>query len=63
MKLDARELGAVLAGLRAIQTMQTMFNRGLPPPLLDIMNDGGSFEPLTSEEIDTLCDRLNSGED
>jgi hypothetical protein len=55
-RLDDRELGAVLAGLR---TLQAGIENGLTEGVQDVMTDGGTVEPLDVEEIDDLCVRLN----
>jgi hypothetical protein len=57
-ELTARELATVLAALRHWQT-------ALPESAgvyEDIATDGCSLEPLTVDEIDELCMRLNFGE-
>lgn len=53
--LDARELGAVLAGLRTWQAMSD----GAPDGIADIADGCGEFEPLDADEIDALCERIN----
>lgn len=50
----ARELATVLAALRARQAPHTAAETD------DIATDGGRFKPLTVEEIDELCERLNT---
>ncbi len=60
-QLSDRELATVLAGLRYWQRhgarqMLTSGNRLLED---DIATSGGTLQPLTVEEIDALCDRLN----
>ncbi|CAM4193970.1 hypothetical protein NOLU111490_12290 [Novosphingobium lubricantis] len=55
LAVDDRELATVLAALRGHQ------RRTCPPDLLDIATNGGRYVPLTSEEIDGLCERLNCG--
>jgi hypothetical protein len=54
MNLDKRELGTVLAALRAWQGGQH-----LDQDLLAIASDEGTMHRLTDEEIDTLAERLN----
>ena len=56
--LDRRELAAVLAGLRLVQRE---LPRGayLPQGVHDIFDDGGTIEPLSVDEIDTLAETLN----
>lgn len=57
MDLNDRQLGAVLAGLRLLQAhaMDGYEN----PHILDVFTNGESFEPLSPDEIDDLCDALN----
>lgn len=53
--LDGRELATVLAALRHYQRWHRdddEFN--------EIATNCGTLEPLTAEEIDALCERLNS---
>jgi hypothetical protein len=57
-ELTARELATVLAALRHWQ-------KALPESAEvyeDIATDDGRLEPLTVDEIDELCMRLNFGE-
>lgn len=51
--LDARQLAAVLAGLRALQS-------GSTAGVWSVASDDGSFEPLSPQEIDDLAERLNT---
>ncbi len=59
--LGARELAAVLAGLRLFQLqgddapMAELSDQGIDV----IATDTGQFEALTAAEIDALCERLN----
>ena len=60
MKLDVREMATVLAALR--QWQQILL--GSEPEaewMEDIASAGGTVTPLTSEEIDGLCLKLNVG--
>ncbi len=52
--LDDRELGHVLAALRLYQRVI-----GHSADLDDIATDAGTHEPLSPDEIDELCERLN----
>jgi hypothetical protein len=53
IKIDNRELAAVLAGLR-------LFQSRVPNVWIDeIATVGRTVEPLSSAEIDDLCARLN----
>lgn len=62
-ELPPRELATVLAGLRLWQSGMLDINGpvviGPTDLLFEIADDGGDVEPLTSSEIDTLCERLN----
>ena len=57
MTLSARELGTVLAALRYWQNRDPYWSEGLL--VNSIATDDGSFEPLSAEEIDELCERIN----
>jgi hypothetical protein len=57
--LTNRELGTVLAALRTYQEADIEAAGDLPEHILDIATDGDSFERLTHDEIDDLCERLN----
>lgn len=56
--LDNREFAAVLAGLRLVQA-ELPRSEFLPQGVHDIFDDGETLTPLTEDEIDTLCERLN----
>lgn len=57
MRLDSRENSTVLAALRWWQA-------SVCPSwdAMEIASDGGNIEPLTADEIDALCERINSEE-
>lgn len=57
---DVREQGTVLAALRHYQEF---LRNGEPtvPGLLDISSLGGSVTPLTTREIEELCEKSNFG--
>lgn len=65
-KLDARELGAVLAGLRLLQGLHegriNTTKAEMDVAIDDIETSGGDHDPLTEDEIDTLCERLNTSD-
>lgn len=73
MTLDNRELATVLAALRLWQTDRPQQPKaditGWPlvserqGMLLDIADNGGTVEPLNIDEIDELCERLNTQSD
>ena len=54
--LNARELATVLAALRL---WQETVNRH-EEPMWEIATDDGMIEPLSDDEIDELCERLNT---
>ena len=56
-KLNPAELNAVLAGLRLLQERR----ESLPRQIADIYESGGDV--LGSSDIDSLCQRINLGED
>lgn len=53
---DRRELGTILAALRYWQ--RTALDVALPED--DIATDGAALDPLSEEEIDELCERINA---
>jgi hypothetical protein len=54
VRVSARELAHVLAGLRLLQS-----TRQTSSDLNDIATDGGTHEPMAPGEIDELCEKLN----
>lgn len=60
--LTRREIAAVLAGLRSLQEVMAAGGGALPPRLNAIAAVGGWVPPLTSQQIDRLCERLNCGQ-
>lgn len=54
---DLAEISAILAGLRLLQGS----NR-VPAPINEIMTNGGDINPLSLDEIDALCERINGGD-
>jgi hypothetical protein len=62
MRLNNRELAAVLAGLRLLQhSIVAEGYNNLPDAIDDIFQDGGTLKPLALAEIDELYGRLNTG--
>ena len=55
--LDDRECGAILAALRLIQLTG---HQDLSVEIADIYDCGGEFGGLDNDEIDALCERVNS---
>lgn len=62
MRASPREIAATLAGLRLLQLeLDNPDNDGwFGEDLQQVYTDGGTIEGLTSDEIDSLCERLNS---
>ena len=59
--LEGRELATVLAALRYYQAENLQDDGAVADQAAgDIASDGGRVQPLTRDEIDTLCERLNS---
>jgi hypothetical protein len=56
---NPRQLAAVLAGLRLLQQHREQ-KRDLPDGIVEILEDAGA--PLTTREIDDLCEEINVGE-
>jgi hypothetical protein len=57
VELDQRELAAVLAGLRCLQSH--MGNTDFPAELDDILTNGNTIRQLDENEVDKLCERIN----
>lgn len=55
-QLDARQVAAIMAGLRLYQSVEVV-----PEDILSIATDGETLLPLESGEIDELCEELNNG--
>lgn len=53
--LDRIGTAAILAALRLLQSTPTV-----APTINDIMTGGGSFPPLSLDQIDALCDDINT---
>ena len=62
-KLNARELAAVITGLRLLQETYLSSGDVLPFGLLDVATNGGTLKPFDVTEIDDLAERLNFGDD
>ena len=61
VQLDSRELATVLAALRFHQAENLQGGEGIPDKFIrEIATDGGRIQPLGCEEIDSLCQRLNT---
>lgn len=57
---DRRELATILAALRFHQDENLRIGPGIPDQAVkDIATDCGSFEPLDSDEVGRLCERMN----
>lgn len=55
--MDERETNTVLAALRLWQMQR---ERDLPGGLVEVATNGHTQEPLTDDEIDALCERINT---
>lgn len=60
-ELDARELAAILAGLRSLANCVIADDESdmTSEEIGDVATEGGTFEALNVEEIDALCERIN----
>ena len=56
--LNDAELATVLAALRYWQ--HVLPSEGLLHRFTDIASNGGELEPLDPDDIDALCERINS---
>ena len=54
-----RELGTVLCALRFLQRHHGHIETTEQDMLNEIRTGNGAFKPLSTEEIDGLCERLN----
>lgn len=59
LKIDARQLGALLAGLRLLQDHAADGYEN--PAILDVFADGRPVEPFDVCEIEALCQGLDGG--
>ena len=59
IKIDARQLGALLAGLRLLQAHAADGYES--PEILDVFADGRTADPLKEAEIEAICDGLEGG--
>jgi hypothetical protein len=57
--LDSRELSTVLAALRLWQRSNHLGSNA-DPGLFDIATNGDTLDPLSADEIDALCERINT---
>lgn len=58
MTFSEREVAAILAGLRLIQA-ELPRGEFLPQGVQGIFDNGGDIEPLSEDEIDELCEKVN----
>lgn len=56
---DRRETATILAALRYLQSYMRFNYYLMPPSVKVIATDSGEIEPLTSDEIDRLCEQIN----
>jgi hypothetical protein len=59
-RIDDRQLGTVLAALRLYQENLTLSDEPMPQRFTDISTNSGAHVELSVEEIDLLCEQLNS---
>jgi hypothetical protein len=58
---DIRESSTLLAALRFYQDHFKNHTQDDQQALLDIATNSGEITPLSSEELDDLCERINFG--
>jgi hypothetical protein len=58
LSISSRELATILAALRYWQANDR--NAATKAPEHDIASNSGEFEPLGNDEIDALCEQLNT---
>jgi len=58
LTVTSRELATILAALRYWQASDRSAARKAPE--YDIASDSGAFDPLGNDEIDALCEQLNT---
>jgi hypothetical protein len=59
--MTQREHAAIMTGLRILQNeIEKHGNDMEDDPVWDIMTCGGELTPLTIEEINALCERINT---
>ena len=61
LEVSDRELHTILAALRNWHLQGAAEYLLNCPKLLDIVTNGETCEPLTRDEIDGLCERINCG--
>lgn len=60
LSVSPRELATILAALRFHQDENLQVTNEIPDQVVrEIATDGGCLKPLTAQEIDRLCERLN----
>ena len=59
--VDGRELATILAALRFHQDENLRDCSDIPDEVIkDIATDGGSLKPLNFENVNTLCEKINT---
>ena len=58
LSITSRELATILAALRYWQAND--LSAATEAPEHDVASNSGEFEPLGNDEIDTLCEQLNT---
>ncbi len=62
LEINDREFHSVLAGLRALQAFKDQLRPVTINDVMELASDAGSVMPLTNDEIDELCERINTEE-
>ena len=63
LRVSRRELATILAGLRFHQAENLQGGRLIPDQFIkEIATDGGLLDALGFQEVDKLCQRLNTGD-
>ena len=59
--VDRRELATILAALRFHQDENLQNRSDIPDEVIkDIASDGGSLKPLSFNDVDRLCEKINT---
>lgn len=61
VRLNDRELAAVLTGLRMLQAQIDDGAGSVTDWVHEILTEGGTLAPMTGDELDVLCDHINTG--
>lgn len=61
IEVDDREVATILAALRFYQAGRQFDASARMEAIDDIATNGGDVDALDAEEIDELCERINTG--